>query len=1019
MDEEKPTVCRICISVCNGKDSCNIEAIAPDRTFSLHFMLETLFPTVFNLEQILRDVAMNWPTNICLNCKGKVMVAYGLYESCMQSYGRLQKYFEQTQPNVVIFEEEEGAQLDAPMMMEEESLGIERDENEISLKQSTIDDSVQPEGNEITTSSPKLRKRRPKAAAAADHITVIEELDVLCDAKNSLSTPTKSPAKKRGRRKTVPDVTGKSKPAGHETAELQQKNVEELETMKDLYRCLLCDAPTYTSPKELTEHLKAVHPDQIHHCEQCPKVFMSAQTFQHHQYCHATGRSFFCTFCDKGFQTEQLVKNHIRTHTHRSEYLCYLCGKEFNNRSNLRQHVKGHSGDRPWACTLCPSRFTTKGERPFGCEVCNMRFSTNYMVKRHMRTHTGEKPFKCTYCERSFTQSNDMVKHMRTHLGKNPYKCDRCDASFRLLTDLRNHYKDHYQAGELQASATGLADNTKPTFCRICAMLSSTEYSIYAKVHNDGTMSMHTMLQKLVPSVFNAEQMKMDEFMSWPRKVCETCKGKVLEAYALYESCLQSGDLMRECMSKKGTILGHDEERSLVALDEDYPAEESYEVSVPYDENEEEEPGVREKQEVEEEKKSPSTPPSPKKPTRARSTRKTKLKQEPTEDSLLGKVKTINEKNHHSPASNDDCQEANSQDEAPKPDPPTQTQRTKKQEKLMPKRRKRTPTTASNKSHKEHDQSAEEELETKIDLYRCLLCDSPTYSAPKELTAHLKSMHSDQIHNCKQCPKVFMTQAAFEHHQYCHATGRSFFCTFCDKGFQTEQLLANHVRTHTHRTGFLCSQCGQEFSNRSNLRQHMMRHTGDKPWVCNLCPSRFSMKSYLDRHQHTHTKAKYFSCDTCGSAFSRHYSLVKHKLIHTGDRHFACEVCSMRFTSSHHVKRHMLTHTGEKPFKCTYCERSFTQSNDMVKHMRTHVGKNPYKCDRCDASFRLLTDLRNHYREHCQSDNSKPLAVADEDKTIRFTSANILKLRYEKEMGQYSDAKYESVDEAEQYQGEV
>ena len=103
----------------------------------------------------------------------------------------------------------------------------------------------------------------------------------------------------------------------------------------------------------------------------------------------------------------------------------------------------------------------------------------------------------------------------------------------------------------------------------------------------------------------------------------------------------------------------------------------------------------------------------------------------------------------------------------------------------------------------------------------------------------------------------------------------------------------------------------------------------------------------------------------------------------------------------------MLTHTGEKPYKCTYCERSFAQSNVLVKHMKTHVGDHPYQCDRCDASFRLLKDLRNHYQEHyVESENGIGPSPVVDDKDIRFTSTEILKLRYQKEMGQYSQ-KYE------------
>ncbi|EAA05606.5 AGAP010979-PA, partial [Anopheles gambiae str. PEST] len=543
--------------------------------------------------------------------------------------------------------------------------------------------------------------------------------------------------------------------------EESDNDTEEPKTKVDLYRCLLCDAPTYTSPKEHTDHLLKEHPDQIHCCKQCPKVFMTKAAFEHHQYCHATGRSFFCMFCDKGFQTEQLLKNHMRTHTHGTGFLCSHCGQEFSNRSNLRQHLIRHTGEKPWQCNLCPSRFSMKS-----------KFTSSHHVKRHMLTHTGEKPFKCTYCERSFTQSNDMVKHMKTHVGENPYQCDRCEASFRLLTDLRNHYKDHYLPGGKDAlSGEEDKDQTMTiqlTFCRICAVLSTEEHCIYEVAYSAGTLSMHAMMEKLVPSVFNAEQVKVDEFMSFPTKVCGSCKAKVLEAYGLYEQCVRSGDLLRDCLARKknatfivnitgagggggggGGGVDSSEGKIIVPL-----AYETEEVSV----------GGK-----------PHT---------------TTVVEITTEE--IGphcKVESEGE----------------------------------------------------SEMVEKHDDTADVLLETTEEpklnpvQLRCLLCNRPAFAAPAELTQHLHSEHADQILRCTLCPKVFMTKAAFEHHQYCHATGRSFFCALCDKGFQSEQLLKNHMRTHTHGTGFLCSQCGKEFSDRSNLRQHEQRHTGEKPWACSMC----------------------------------------------------------------------------------------------------------------------------------------------------------------------------------------
>uniref|UniRef100_A0A182PU38 Uncharacterized protein n=1 Tax=Anopheles epiroticus TaxID=199890 RepID=A0A182PU38_9DIPT len=931
MDEEQSeelvSCCRICISTRNV-EYCIHERVNQEASLSLQYMLEKLFPSAFNAVQVRHDGKMRWPSKICQECKRKVLVAYDLYAQCLVSADRLERMLSALKDgttirediNVNMIEEETAKMNDVP---KENPLDGYRVPVTAHQEQEESNDKSHTEGH--TSKRPRSQRKRTVADTAlctesqnvASEITRGKWRQTKTDHTSNSGTVESSEEylssgglklneKHENGNHTLEIINIRDDDIGvqlqNESAQQETlTGVDKLEQRNDLYSCLLCDAPTYSSPDERTEHLKETHPDQIHSCKLCPKVFMTKAAFEHHQYCHATGRSHFCSFCDKGFQTEALLKNHVRTHTDPSDYLCSLCGKEFNHKNKLRQHMIGHTGQKPWACMLCPCRFSTKGgltnhqnthtkfkafscdtcgsqfnkhyslikhklihtgERPFGCEICKMRFVNNYLVKRHMRTHTGEKPFKCTYCERSFAQSNDMVKHMKTHVGSNPYQCDRCEASFRLLTDLRNHYKEHYQAGEHGAGSSAeedkgmrftsldsslvetskskrkqnpsvcclfclefchqttsanameeeyLLSNLKHAICRICSIQSTDQYCMYEIIFKDGTLSMHMMLEKLVPSVFNAEQMKVDEYMGWPRKICEDCRVKVLEAYGLYEQCMMSGDLGKR-MTTKQRVTHVTEPRTPTPTDDiQYLADESDEQTVNT-------------------RKSAS-----KKVTRKTTTRRSTSSKSKSTSGGSGKVQRS-----------------------------TRTSARKATEKI-----------------KEESTNETDEPQTKIDLYRCLLCDAPTYTSPKEHTEHLKQEHPDQIHSCELCPKVFMTKAAYEHHQYCHATGRSFFCTFCDKGFQTEQLLKNHMRTHTHGTGFLCSHCGQEFSNRSNLRQHLIRHTGEKPWQCELCPSRFSMKSYLDRHMHTHTKAKFFSCDSCGSQFSRHYSLVKHQLIHT------------------------------------------------------------------------------------------------------------------------------------------
>ncbi|XP_058065729.1 oocyte zinc finger protein XlCOF6.1-like [Anopheles bellator] len=284
--------------------------------------------------------------------------------------------------------------------------------------------------------------------------------------------------------------------------------------------------------------------------------------------------------------------------------------------------------------------------------------------------------------------------------------------------------------------------------------------------------------------------------------------------------------------------------------------------------------------------------------------------------------------------------------------------------------------------------------------YPCLYCEGVWFSLQSLLDDHLKKLHLNQVHYCAPCSRVFSDKDKFECHRKCHALGRTFFCTSCEKGFQTAEGHRLHVLSHDDP--YLCSECGKKFETKSNLKQHVKRHSNVKPFVCKLCPLKFHSKGELQTHQYTHSKVKQFSCDVCGGQFTKNSSLVKHKRIHTGIRPFNCDACSRSFYSADLLKRHMLTHTGEKPFKCRYCGRQFTQSNDMVKHTRIHIGANIYQCDRCEDSFRLLSELRNHYKVHYQQNGEKCIGSSTvvDDREIRFTSTDILNLRYLKEASQ-------------------
>lgn len=103
----------------------------------------------------------------------------------------------------------------------------------------------------------------------------------------------------------------------------------------------------------------------------------------------------------------------------------------------------------------------------FTCRYCHKSFNKQYVLKRHIATHTGEKAFKCTACPMAFIQKSDLMRHVTIHSDERPFKCEiaGCDKSFRTMKNLRNHIvNSQHLIKEYRCDVCGEINKTKPDF---------------------------------------------------------------------------------------------------------------------------------------------------------------------------------------------------------------------------------------------------------------------------------------------------------------------------------------------------------------------------------------------------------------------------------------------------------------------------------------------------------------------------------------------------------------------------
>lgn len=113
-----------------------------------------------------------------------------------------------------------------------------------------------------------------------------------------------------------------------------------------LHCCQYCDM-VFETQISLSGHITQIHAQShadLWPCRYCERIFSSIGGKQQHERLH-TGRGFKCDNCSKVFTTAQILQRHKRAVHNKERFSCKHCAKSFTRADVLSLHQRNN-------CTL-------------------------------------------------------------------------------------------------------------------------------------------------------------------------------------------------------------------------------------------------------------------------------------------------------------------------------------------------------------------------------------------------------------------------------------------------------------------------------------------------------------------------------------------------------------------------------------------------------------------------------------------------------------------------------------------
>lgn len=299
-----------------------------------------------------------------------------------------------------------------------------------------------------------------------------------------------------------------------------------------------------------------------------------------------------------------------------------------------------------------------------------------------------------------------------------------------------------------------------------------------------------------------------------------------------------------------------------------------------------------------------------------------------------------------------------------------------------------------------------------VPTIRCSFCEEVKFMTSKDMLAHAKEVHNQELRNpyyCAKCDKQFTSNPQLTEHYETYHTGPEdeqtvmavcrlaqhtnndtvfYSCPKCGRKYIDPMEYFRYHQWHQRKHEFTCDRCGRSLPSASSLNMHMRSVHSDismPKFACDMCDSVLCSRYSLREHQAVlHGSERPFVCERCGKDFATKVRLQIHLRSHVfGSQHrvsqwrYSCDLCGRDFKKKETLRDHLAWHSGVKDVACSECGKLFYSKLSVYFHkLAMHCTERPYKCAVCRTAFPLRSFLTRHMKKHPEKKAKTNVSVA-------------------------------------------